>query len=314
MTEQPKPSQMDSLEVARRLGSEVEYVPFRPSQNQADVTEAITGVKMDLECCVFCGAVRGVGDHHVVFRSHGGEDGPTVPVCQRCHDKVHDRYWFPELTEEGIFLNDPEGQVIWRLLRWPLPGEPGAFVQQLDGIADVMKLMPEVAPALLSWQAVEVFNSLRDVGESGWRAQTRLIGEMHAYRLPHLKGPEKIEALCATFGIRRSQAHNYISLAREFGASTIMDETPLSMGFLIEATKAKNPEGWVKHAEDRKAQHPQYSRDDLKREIITAGDRVWPPAEEPKVTRVWTMCTNCGKPGWNEKLPVGADGKPVELE
>lgn len=296
------------------IDAELEREPFRPSQGQTAITEAITGVKLDLESCVFCGAVRGVGDHHVVFRSHGGEDGPTVPVCQACHGRIHDRAWYPVLSEDGLFVLDaPEGEVIWRLLRWPLGGEPGLFVQQLDEIADVMKLMPTVAPALLPYQAVEVFNSLRDVGESGWRAQTHLIGEMYAYRLPALKPPERIEALCSTFGIKRSQAHNYVTLDRVFGETAILDETTLSMGYLIEATKAKNPEGWVKHAEDRKAQHPQYSRDDLKQEIIAANDRVWPPAEEPKVMRVWAKCSSCGVAAWMEKLPVGADGHPVEL-
>lgn len=37
----------------------------------------------------WCGSTDCVEGHHVVFRSQGGEDGPTVPLCRRCHDRIH---------------------------------------------------------------------------------------------------------------------------------------------------------------------------------------------------------------------------------
>ncbi len=43
--------------------------------------------------CVVCGK-RAQNDHHLVYRSHGGKNGPTVPLCgfgnvSGCHGAVH---------------------------------------------------------------------------------------------------------------------------------------------------------------------------------------------------------------------------------
>ena len=44
--------------------------------------------------CAICGAVSPLNAHHVVFRSHGGTDGPTISLCGNgntsgCHGLAH---------------------------------------------------------------------------------------------------------------------------------------------------------------------------------------------------------------------------------
>jgi HNH endonuclease len=41
--------------------------------------------------CRTCGAVNGLTPHHVVPRSHGGDDvhDNFVPLCLTCHDALH---------------------------------------------------------------------------------------------------------------------------------------------------------------------------------------------------------------------------------
>lgn len=41
--------------------------------------------------CALCGSVKALHLHHVLFRSHGGDDvrANIVPLCQRCHEGVH---------------------------------------------------------------------------------------------------------------------------------------------------------------------------------------------------------------------------------
>src|SRR3990170_2912165 len=199
------------------------YEPLHPAQAQVAITESITGVQIDLEHCLICGAVRGVGLHHVIYKSRGGEKGPVVPLCLTCHEKEHAHDWRLELEQDGIYLYDREGQVVWRLQRWPLAGEPGEFVQLLDRVTQATKLMPEIAPALLPWQAAEVFRALKEVGEGGWRGQCRLAGELFAWRMPNMTGPEKVEALCSLFGIRRSQCYNALQVADAFAESNALD-------------------------------------------------------------------------------------------
>lgn len=35
--------------------------------------------------CQICGSNFRVGLHHIVYRSHGGHDGPRLPLCDKCH-------------------------------------------------------------------------------------------------------------------------------------------------------------------------------------------------------------------------------------
>ena len=287
--------------------------PFRPSQAQTAVTEAMTGVRLDLELCTVCCTNRGVGDHHITFRSRGGEEGPTMPACVRCHQRVHDAEWIVSVEDDGLEIHDREGQLVWRLKRWPeslAHIEAGQFVQLLDRVCDATKLMPEIAPALLPWQATEVFRALREAQDGGWRAQTRLAGEFAEYRLPHLSGPEKVQALCELFGVRKSQMFNYLQIARAFADSPVLEDSALSMGYAVEAARAKDPVRWLEHAQEVKLTHAAYSREDLREEIIRAGDRKW-VAEETvteavAVKRAWGKCSGCGRVGWFEKLPVGS--------
>lgn len=294
----------------RDVPREVIHEPFRPSQNQTALTEAFAGIKLDIETCSICYANRGVSDHHLVFRSAGGEEGPTLPVCLRCHNCFHDRHWFPELTPEGLFVNNAEGELIWRLLRWPIAADAGEFVQMLDNVSDATRSMPELAAAMLPWEMSEVFASLRSLGDSAWKSQSRMAGEVWRYRLPHLKPSDRIDAIADRFSLRKSQCYNLVSLDNCFPAekSNVLDETPLSMGTVLEAARSTEPEKWLKHAEQRKMDHPQYSRQDLREDIIRAGERKQPPAEtEPAGPKmVWGKCQGCGAVNWFERLPVGA--------
>jgi hypothetical protein len=55
--------------------------------------------------CAACGATDcDIHEHHLVPRSHGGADLPTVNLCTDCHGKVHRYYINPahsELTKAG---------------------------------------------------------------------------------------------------------------------------------------------------------------------------------------------------------------------
>ena len=39
--------------------------------------------------CSLCGTVHGLHEHHIIPRSCGGIHGPTVYLCQRCHEGIH---------------------------------------------------------------------------------------------------------------------------------------------------------------------------------------------------------------------------------
>jgi hypothetical protein len=52
--------------------------------------------------CFECGSTNGIHYHHIIPRSLGGNK--TIPLCNVCHSKVHDRKFtnFSELVKKGI--------------------------------------------------------------------------------------------------------------------------------------------------------------------------------------------------------------------
>ena len=79
--------------------------------------------------CAFCGRMAR-NRHHIVYRSQGGQDGPTVPVCgfgnaEGCHGELHmhrlhidyddSRGWVAKRTEtskKDVWIaTDPQGWV-----------------------------------------------------------------------------------------------------------------------------------------------------------------------------------------------------------
>ena len=86
--------------------------------------------------CAFCGRVP-IERHHIIYRSQGGTDGPTVPVCglgnaSGCHGLLHAHIlhlWWDDGAQCWMWLRTPEpvkeqdalAMDGWRRLREPLP-------------------------------------------------------------------------------------------------------------------------------------------------------------------------------------------------
>ena len=62
--------------------------------------------------CAFCGKPA-TNRHHIVFRSQGGTDGPTVTVCgfgnaSGCHGKLHNHLLHLRFTDRWEYLETDE--------------------------------------------------------------------------------------------------------------------------------------------------------------------------------------------------------------
>jgi len=59
--------------------------------------------------CVCCKNRNNLHCHHIIFRSHGGDDASwnLLTVCNDCHEKIHKRYiWIrPVVNGEQAVLN-----------------------------------------------------------------------------------------------------------------------------------------------------------------------------------------------------------------
>ena len=67
---------------------------------------------IELPWCPFCGKPA-TNRHHIVYRSHGGKDGPTVTVCgfgnaSGCHGKLHSHRLHMRYTDRWEYLETKE--------------------------------------------------------------------------------------------------------------------------------------------------------------------------------------------------------------
>tara|TARA_R110000803_G_scaffold94110_10_gene161632 strand:- start:1995 stop:2321 length:327 start_codon:yes stop_codon:yes gene_type:complete len=76
--------------------------------------------------CFECGSTENIEKHHVVPRSKGGKK--TIPLCARCHDKVHEF----ELQDEFLPLSKELKPTLVKLLKSDTKKSYGAFAKALN--------------------------------------------------------------------------------------------------------------------------------------------------------------------------------------
>ena len=65
--------------------------------------------------CWVCGSTPGEGKldcHHMVPRALGGEEGPTVWLCQPCHRRVHEAGYGRGVEPSGCALSDSRCSIL----------------------------------------------------------------------------------------------------------------------------------------------------------------------------------------------------------
>lgn len=58
-----------------------------------------------------CGVRQNLHCHHIVFRSHGGDDASynLITVCMRCHDLIHTRHLVVLPLKDGAMIDADKG-------------------------------------------------------------------------------------------------------------------------------------------------------------------------------------------------------------
>ena len=53
--------------------------------------------------CQICGSTYEVALHHLIFKSSGGHNNPRLPLCGKCHRRLHGEGGFREKHESRLF-------------------------------------------------------------------------------------------------------------------------------------------------------------------------------------------------------------------
>lgn len=254
------------------------------------------------ERCSICGIASSVmatemTTHHIQFRSHGGSSKPEnlILLCNKCHatcnaEKEGQPAWKIAVTEDYLFVLDNLERVIVK--RWfPPPGfDEGLFLQQLEQAPRDLR-EASIRFRYLSDEALaEVARVLSDITSVTWYCLAQLFREA-VMRTPYGDKRGKLEAVAATFDLKRSTAYKYIEALEVIEANEEvhdMDFLP-SPDALILIKKASDPGAALTLYVERSVANPNYNtaafREELGRGVISS--LVTPP----RYHTVW--CEEC---------------------
>ena len=234
--------------------------------------------------CEVCGDTRNLDEHHIQPKGMGGSKDPAIEahgnkitLCRTCHRNIHDHRWKLQRSDQELTVVDPEtGELVMRLL-FNRDFDAPAFFHQLALSEDCLEHLIHDVPYLTDDQLVEAFGSARSLGKRAWVIQAAILYEAQERSV---YGDHSLEAIARRFDISVRQAQKYALVWKlYFGDGVNVDAILLNepSWYVVAASESPDPEFWLGHAQDRKAQDPRYSiaefREDihLGKEAIEAG-------------------------------------------
>ena len=234
--------------------------------------------------CEVCGAVSQLDQHHIRPKGMGGSRDPVteasenkITLCRTCHRNLHDHRWELQRSDQELTVVDPEtGELIMRRL-YDKSFDASAFLHQLALSEDCLQRLIHDVPFLTDEQLVEAFASARSLGKRAWIIQAAILYEAQERSV---YGDHSLEAIARRFDISLRQAEKYALVWKLYFRDGVNVDAILlnePSWYVVAASESSDPEFWLGHAQDRKAQDPRYSiaefREDihLGKEAIEAG-------------------------------------------
>lgn len=208
--------------------------------------------------CYLCAAAA-VEPHHLILRSQGGADGPTIELCRPCHDHFTQEKWELRLDADGIWIVDKAtGEIIFRRL---LGVDGREAFDSLHLAREALECVPQFIPFLDNEQLVVLFRELRDVGKRGWAAQCAIIAEAITYRFVRGTKIERAKALAADLGVSVPTLYDYAGAWLTFGErlGQLVEAFDGRTSYIVEAARHENADELIDEAvEEFQAQAGAY--------------------------------------------------------
>jgi len=235
--------------------------------------------------CWLCPNIAGP-PHHIIYRSRGGAEGPTIALCQSCHDAITEERWDMTLTEAALTVVDKAtGEIRYRRLL----GETGHDIFGIVHTArETLGLLPKYVPYLDDDELIALFRLLKDAGNAGWAATCAIVHEAMTYRMVRGSRTEKALAVASALRISRPSVYDMLRLHETYGERLpeLAEEVPKSQ--LLLAARTDNPTEWAEHAVSRRLEG-RYSYRQMFADIEQSG------AYEPTKCPWWQDDGHCNR-------------------
>ena len=183
--------------------------------------------------------------------------------------------------------------------------DASAFLHQLTTAEASLGQLVKDVPFLTDDQLVEAFASAHSLGKRAWVIQAAILSEAQQRSV---YGDHSLEAIARRFDISVRQAQKYALVWKlYFGDDVNVDAILLNepSWYVVAASESSDPEYWLGHAQDRKAQDSRYSiaefREDIRlgKEAVEAGIETaippcpWQTTHCQKVLELITSVSRC---------------------
>jgi len=251
--------------------------------------------------CQICGDSRALEQHHIQAKGMGGSKAPAteasenkITVCRACHHNLHEGGWLLQRSEDELRVVDGgTGELVMRRL-YDKSFDASTFLHQLTRAESSLEQLVKDVPFLTDDQLVEVFASARSLGKRAWVIQAAILYEAQQRSV---YGDHSLEAIARRFDISVRQAQKYALVWQLYfrdgvNVGAILLNEP--SWYIVAASESSDPEFWLGHAQDRKAQDPRYSIAEFRQDIHLGKESIEAGIETPVPPCPW-QTTYCEK-------------------
>ena len=246
-----------------------------------------------LNACEICQSTHQLDSHHIQRKGMGGSKDPAIEapenkitLCRRCHRNIHDGKWILTRDQSSLSITDARnGDLVCRRL-YGRGFDAAALFGSLNLFETAFDRLLEQIPYLTDEQLVELFAYLCSLGRQAWRAQAAVLWEA---KQRSVYGEHTVEAIARRFDIAYRTAAEYVQVHETFfrdeeglqesaNVRTFQLDEP---SWYLVAVHADDPQFWLGHAQDRKAQDPRYSIAEFREDIRLGKDVIETGIETP---------------------------------
>ena len=238
--------------------------------------------------CQICGDTRNLDQHHIQAKGMGGSkalaiEAPDnkITLCRTCHRNLHEGGWLLQRSDHELRVVDRgTGELIMRRL-YDKSFDAPAFFHQFSLSEDCLERLIHNVPYLTDDQLVEAFASARSLGKRAWIIQAAILYEAQQRSV---YGDHSLEAIARRFDISLRQAEKYALVWKLYFRDGVnVDEILLNepSWYVVAASESSDPEFWLGHAQDRKAQDSRYSIAEFRQDIWLGKEAIEAGIETP---------------------------------
>lgn len=247
--------------------------------------------------CAICGASETYSPqgepHHVIPRSVGGLNGPTLDLCFVCHNRIDATgEWRVSLTDsrDGVtgwlYIIDQHGAIVLQRPREYLPDDLVAtMLAEIEAVPEHLERLSYHFDRLPDYAIEPMVQAVSSIHTVTWPVMGRLLREIKR-RIPYGSKGHEFEQVARQFDLSDRRAYHYIEavdFAQDNPTFAVSSKVPVDV--VLEAKKHDNPAAVLQEYEALRAENPRAGVTALRRAL----------RDDPEIHQVqYHQCPECG--------------------